>query len=109
MMTMMKNPMILVACTLLFASLVVLSSQSSFGPSECCFRYRNAVLPKKSVVYYKYTDVLCPMEGVLFTMKNGGEICADPSKEWVKNIIEAKKRANNKKVNNPSGTESSVN
>ncbi|KAK2856378.1 hypothetical protein Q5P01_005113 [Channa striata] len=109
-MTMMKNPIILVACTLLFSSLAVLASQTSFGPSECCFRFRNAMLPRKSVVSYKYTDAMCPMEGVLFTMRNGGEICADPSKDWVRKIIEGKRRAQDKAAKNsdPSGPEASV-
>uniref|UniRef100_A0A3B4YU63 C-C motif chemokine n=2 Tax=Seriola lalandi dorsalis TaxID=1841481 RepID=A0A3B4YU63_SERLL len=93
MMMMMKNPVVLVACTLLFSSLAVLASLNSFGPDKCCFDFFSKPLPKKKVVSYKYTDKLCPMEGVLFTMSSEREICADPSVVWVKNIIEAKEKA----------------
>uniref|UniRef100_A0A3Q1IFC0 C-C motif chemokine n=2 Tax=Anabas testudineus TaxID=64144 RepID=A0A3Q1IFC0_ANATE len=90
MMKMMKNPIVLVACALLFLSLA--ASQSSFSPHECCFKFISKALPKRNVMAYKNTDKLCPMQGVLFTMRSGSEICADPSMEWVKNIIEAREK-----------------
>ncbi|XP_039981654.1 C-C motif chemokine 5-like [Xiphias gladius] len=98
-MMMMKNPIILVACALLFSSLAVLASQNIFGPDKCCFAFISQPLPKKKVMSYKYTDQLCPMDGVLFTMLSAREICADPSVVWVKKIIEAKDRVQAKKVN----------
>lgn len=39
-------------------------------------------------------------------MKSGSEICADPSVEWVKNIIEAKEKTRAKKVKNTGPKES---
>ncbi|XP_040920635.1 C-C motif chemokine 5-like [Toxotes jaculatrix] len=93
MMMMMKNPIVLVACMLLLSSLTVMASQSVFGPDECCFNFISHPLPKKRVVSYKYTDKLCPMEGVLFTMLNRAKLCANPSTEWVKNIIKIKDEA----------------
>ncbi|CAG5928180.1 unnamed protein product [Menidia menidia] len=62
---MMKNPMALVACILLFSSLTVLASDNTFGPDKCCFKFYTQQLPKKGVVSFKFTDKLCSMEGVL--------------------------------------------
>ncbi|XP_026174706.1 C-C motif chemokine 5-like [Mastacembelus armatus] len=99
MMMMMKNPIMLVACTLLFSSLAVLAS-NSYGPDKCCFEFIANPLPRKRVVSYRYTDNLCPTEGVIFKMRAGAEICANPSAEWAKNIIKSKEDANAEKVNN---------
>ncbi|XP_071335041.1 chemokine (C-C motif) ligand 38, duplicate 4 [Trachinotus anak] len=106
MMTMMKNPIMLVACTLLFSSLAVLASQNSFGPDKCCFAFVSKPLPKRRVVSYTNTDDLCPMKGVLFKMLNGNELCADPSVEWVTKIIEAKEKLLAKKVDSSVSKES---
>ncbi|XP_072218103.1 C-C motif chemokine 4-like [Leuresthes tenuis] len=95
--TMMKNPVTLLACILLFSSLTVLASDNTFGPDKCCFNFIANRLPKHKVTSYKYTDRLCSMEGVLFTMKKGNEICADPTQQWVKDIIETKDRMQTKR------------
>ncbi|XP_071765032.1 C-C motif chemokine 4-like [Centroberyx gerrardi] len=84
---MMKNPVILVVCTLLFSTLAVLASQSSFAPDECCFRFAPGRLPKNNVLSYHHTHSQCAMNGVLFQMKTGVKICADPTQRWVQNII----------------------
>ncbi|XP_061562947.1 chemokine (C-C motif) ligand 38, duplicate 4 [Cololabis saira] len=100
MMMMMKNPVILVTCLMSLSFLAVLASENSFGPDKCCFRYISYRLPLKKVQSFKYTDTLCSMEGVLFTMRKGAEICADPTMPWVKRIIEAKLTGQKDKVNN---------
>ncbi|KAM6905824.1 C-C motif chemokine 4-like [Lycodopsis pacificus] len=92
MMMMLKNPMTLMTCTLLFSFLAVVACRGSFGPNECCFDYISTRMRKDRVVSYKLTDERCSMEGVSFTMKNGAKICADPSLPWVKSIINAKDR-----------------
>ncbi|TDH00288.1 hypothetical protein EPR50_G00186860 [Perca flavescens] len=92
MMTMMKNPVILVTCALLFSSLAVLAHQGSFGPNECCFQFISSRLRTDRVLRYEYTDKRCSMDGVFFTMKSGAQMCADPSLLWVKNLIKAKER-----------------
>ncbi|XP_041832228.1 C-C motif chemokine 4-like [Melanotaenia boesemani] len=89
MMMMMKNPIFLVACVLLLSSLTVLASDNTFGPDKCCFKFVSKPLPKKKVVSYIHTDNLCSMEGVLFKMVRGNEICADPTQSWVKKVMEA--------------------
>ncbi|XP_029903316.1 C-C motif chemokine 4-like [Myripristis murdjan] len=88
-MTTMKKPVILVVCTLLFSSLAVLASQSSFGPEECCFKMYPRRLPKDNVVNYHYTHTLCPRHGVFFTMKNDKVFCVNPALGWVQNTIAA--------------------
>ncbi|XP_038581994.1 C-C motif chemokine 5-like [Micropterus salmoides] len=90
MMTMMKNPIILVTCVLLLSSLAVLASQSSFGPDDCCFQFFSKRLPKNRVMTYQYTDERCTNKAVLFTMRNHAKICVNPSEQWVKSIIETK-------------------
>ncbi|XP_069014857.1 C-C motif chemokine 4-like [Embiotoca jacksoni] len=92
MMTMMKNPVILVTCILLFSTLTVLASQNGFGPKDCCFMFISHRLDKNKVVDFDYTDKMCSMESVLFTMKNGNKLCVDPSIQWVQNIIKAKEK-----------------
>ncbi|GAA6224375.1 C-C motif chemokine 4-like, partial [Lates japonicus] len=104
-MMMMKNPVVLVACTLLFSSLAVLASQS-FGPEECCFKFASKPLPKRKVVSYKHTENLCPMRGVLFTMLSGTQICVDPGVLWVQNIMKAKDSLQAKNVTTSVPTES---
>ncbi|XP_071393611.1 C-C motif chemokine 3-like [Centroberyx affinis] len=86
MMMMMKNPVVLVVCTLLFSTLA-LASQSSFAPGECCFRFARGRLPKNNVLSYRHTHSQCAMNGLLFHMKSGVELCVDPTQRWVQNII----------------------
>ncbi|XP_018551582.1 C-C motif chemokine 4-like [Lates calcarifer] len=105
-MMMMKNPVVLVACTLLFSSLAVLASQSSFGPEECCFKFASKPLPKRKVISYKHTEDLCPMRGALFTMLSGTQICVDPEVLWVQNIMKAKDKLQAKNVTTSVPTES---
>ncbi|KAM7368069.1 hypothetical protein PAMP_014320 [Pampus punctatissimus] len=89
-MMMMKNSVILVTCLLLFSSFAVQAFQNSFGPDECCFMFYSKNLPEKRVVSYKATDSLCPKQGVLFRMRKGSIICANPAEKWVRDIIKAK-------------------
>uniref|UniRef100_A0AAZ1XW25 Chemokine interleukin-8-like domain-containing protein n=1 Tax=Oreochromis aureus TaxID=47969 RepID=A0AAZ1XW25_OREAU len=71
---MMKNPVILMACIVLLSSLV--TSDNTFGPDKCCF-------------HIEYTDKRCAMEGVLLKTVVGRQVCADPTTQWVKKIIES--------------------
>ncbi|XP_037607051.1 C-C motif chemokine 14-like isoform X2 [Sebastes umbrosus] len=91
MMMMMKSPIILVISTLLFSSLAVQAYQS-YAPDKCCATFFSFRLRTNNVVSYKYTDNRCSMEGVIFKMINGNEVCTDPSQLWVKMLIEAKER-----------------
>ncbi|XP_047429892.1 C-C motif chemokine 5-like [Mugil cephalus] len=104
---MMKNSVILATCVVLLSSLIVQASESSFGPDQCCFKFYTRPLPKKKVEALQYTGKLCPMEGVLFKMRNGAVLCVDPSAAWVKPIIEAKEKQMAKKLSTPTPTGSS--
>uniref|UniRef100_A0A8P4KMU1 C-C motif chemokine n=2 Tax=Dicentrarchus labrax TaxID=13489 RepID=A0A8P4KMU1_DICLA len=85
-MMMMKNPIVLVTCVLLLSSLAVLAYPNSFGPDECCFKFAKS-LPKTKVSNYRYTEGQCPMSAVIFMMKKGRQFCANPSENWVQDII----------------------
>ncbi|XP_014327706.1 C-C motif chemokine 4-like [Xiphophorus maculatus] len=105
-MVMMKNSVIMATCLLLLSSLALQSYANSFGPDECCFKFFPKRLQKSAVVNFRYTDALCPMEGVLFTMKAGREVCVDATQQWVKNIIKTKELNRTKKVTNSTTTPS---
>ncbi|XP_047244852.1 C-C motif chemokine 7-like [Girardinichthys multiradiatus] len=105
-MVMMKSPFVLATCLLLLSSLILQTYAKTFGPEECCFNFIVKPLSKKRVVNFRRTESLCPMEGVLFTMKNGNELCVDESQKWVKDIIKDKERNQNKGVSNSNTTAS---
>ncbi|XP_054900475.1 monocyte chemotactic protein 1B-like [Poeciliopsis prolifica] len=103
-MVMMKNSIIMATCLLLLSSLALQSYANSFGPDECCFKFYPKKLQQSRVVGFRYTDALCPMEGVLFTMKAGKEICVDATQQWVKNIIKSKEKNQAKGATNSTTT-----
>ncbi|XP_037541042.1 C-C motif chemokine 4-like [Nematolebias whitei] len=102
-MMMMKNPVTVATCLLLFSSLAVLVKEisGSNSPTECCFGFYSNPLPKSRVVSFQKTDHQCPKEGVLLTTKKGDKVCVDPSQQWVKNIIKLKEKVQAKPVDNP--------
>ncbi|XP_039873421.1 C-C motif chemokine 3-like [Simochromis diagramma] len=87
MMMMMKNPVILMACIVLLSSLV--TSDSTFGPEKCCFQFLHKRFPANRVTSFEYTDKRCAMEGVLLKTVGDKQLCADPTMQWVKKIIES--------------------
>ncbi|KAM4529208.1 uncharacterized protein V3H82_027383 [Fundulus diaphanus] len=101
-MVMMKSPVTLATCLLLLSSLV-LQTQAKFGPDECCFKFIPK-LTKRGVVSFRYTDAMCSMKGVLFTIKNGKEYCADPDQDWAKDIIKSKEKNQTKGVRHSTTT-----
>ncbi|XP_008311022.1 C-C motif chemokine 4 homolog [Cynoglossus semilaevis] len=93
MMGMMTTPVVLVTCISLLSSMAVLASQSNFGPDKCCFTFISQPLPVKRVMSFRETNRQCPKAGVLFTMKSERKICADPSLDWVKKIMQVKEKS----------------
>uniref|UniRef100_A0A669DBS4 Chemokine interleukin-8-like domain-containing protein n=1 Tax=Oreochromis niloticus TaxID=8128 RepID=A0A669DBS4_ORENI len=83
---MMKNRVILMACIVLLSSLI--TSDNTFGPDKCCFQFLHRRLPANRVASIEYTDKRCAMEGVLKTV-TGRQVCADPTMQWVKKILES--------------------
>uniref|UniRef100_A0A3P9C3Q7 C-C motif chemokine 3 n=1 Tax=Maylandia zebra TaxID=106582 RepID=A0A3P9C3Q7_9CICH len=97
-MMMMKNPVILMACIVLLSSLV--TSDSTFGPEKCCFQFLHKRFPANRVTSFEYTDKRCAMEGVLKTVGDK-QLCADPTMQWVKKIIESIQSKNAKVTTTP--------
>ncbi|XP_054603855.1 C-C motif chemokine 5-like [Nothobranchius furzeri] len=90
MMMTMKNPVILATCVLIFSSLTILAHESEFAADVCCFHFYSKPLKEANVKSIRWTDNLCPKQGVLFSMKAGRDSCVDPSQRWVKEIMEVK-------------------
>ncbi|KAK3546733.1 hypothetical protein QTP70_033529, partial [Hemibagrus guttatus] len=55
-------------------------------PSSCCFRYQTQAIPVKLVAAYAVTELQCTKSGIIFILKDGRMVCADPDNKWVKNI-----------------------
>ncbi|XP_013867347.1 C-C motif chemokine 4-like [Austrofundulus limnaeus] len=92
MMMMMKSPVTMATCLLLFSSLAILVKEisGSHNPNLCCFGFSSTPLITSQVVRVHKTEPLCPMEGVIFVKKKGKKlerVCVEPSQEWVKNIM----------------------
>ncbi|XP_019588031.2 C-C motif chemokine 16 [Rhinolophus sinicus] len=56
-------------------------------PPKCCVKYHERVLPRKLVVGYRKT-LNCYLPAIILVTKKNREICVDPKKEWVKDILE---------------------
>ncbi|KAG7330635.1 hypothetical protein KOW79_006857 [Hemibagrus wyckioides] len=63
------------------------TAQNPNGPDQCCFRFQNKPIPVRVITAYEETDIWCSKPGVIFTLKNGGQRCGDPSVEWVQDRI----------------------
>ncbi|XP_019201000.1 C-C motif chemokine 3 isoform X2 [Oreochromis niloticus] len=61
----------------------------TFGPDKCCFQFLHRRLPANRVASIEYTDKRCAMEGVLLKTVTGRQVCADPTMQWVKKILES--------------------
>ncbi|XP_063002723.1 C-C motif chemokine 13-like [Elgaria multicarinata webbii] len=57
--------------------------------ASCCFSYPAHHLSLDQVSSFKHTDKRCPERSVIFLTKNGRQICADPKKPWVQDLIDA--------------------
>ncbi|KAG7330626.1 hypothetical protein KOW79_006848 [Hemibagrus wyckioides] len=82
--------------------LLVLACLQSFtmaqnnGPKKCCFSYQTRPIPIKYIAGYEETEFQCSKPGVIFTLNDSRQVCADPRVDWVKsnmNIIDQRPRA----------------
>ncbi|XP_058250430.1 uncharacterized protein LOC131355885 isoform X6 [Hemibagrus wyckioides] len=78
------------------------TAQSPKGPDQCCFGFQNKSIPVRVIASYRVTDLQCTKHGVIFTLKNGGQRCGDPSVEWVKDRMD---NINQRLFNNQTSTE----
>ncbi|XP_007070523.2 C-C motif chemokine 4 [Chelonia mydas] len=76
----------LVCALLLLASFFCqsLAQKGSAVPDKCCFRFQKRRIKRDNTVGYYRTSPVCPQPAVVFKMKEGQEICAEPDKPWVK-------------------------
>ncbi|KAI5625346.1 chemokine CCL-CUi precursor [Silurus asotus] len=63
------------------------TAQNHYNRTTCCFRTSRRQIPARRITGYEVTDCQCLRPGVLFTLKNGEQVCADPQVEWVKNTM----------------------
>ncbi|XP_053089210.1 C-C motif chemokine 3-like [Pangasianodon hypophthalmus] len=83
----MSSRSLLLVLLVLFYLQFFTTAQNAVGPDKCCFSYQTHRIPVKVITGYKETDQRCTKPGVIFTLKSGRNVCADPSVEWVQNIM----------------------
>ncbi|XP_060729543.1 C-C motif chemokine 3-like [Tachysurus vachellii] len=76
------------------------TADSSKGPTQCCFRFQTQPIPAKLSVAYAVTELQCTKPGVIFTLNDGRQVCADPQHEWVKNLMKKIEQHLNKPTGN---------
>ncbi|KAG7460936.1 hypothetical protein MATL_G00204190 [Megalops atlanticus] len=84
----MKPTSLIISALLLSALCAVVFSENSHGPEKCCFDYVQKIKYESAIISYKNTHPSCARKAVIFTRRDGKELCADPSKDWVQHIIE---------------------
>ncbi|XP_053370856.1 C-C motif chemokine 4 homolog [Clarias gariepinus] len=80
-------------------------SNNGHGPEKCCFDYLKNPNPKQNIISYTKTEHQCPKPGVIFILKKGYQVCADPRVEWVK---ERMKKIDQLKVKNKTRPKTTV-
>ncbi|XP_017328325.1 C-C motif chemokine 3 isoform X2 [Ictalurus punctatus] len=65
------------------------TAQNGNGPARCCFSFQKPEnkIPIRVITAYEVTDLQCAKPGVIFTVKEGRKVCADPDVKWVQNLI----------------------
>ncbi|XP_060731319.1 uncharacterized protein LOC132849130 isoform X2 [Tachysurus vachellii] len=53
------------------------SARTGYGPAQCCGRFQTRPIPVRDITAYKETDPECLKPGVIFTLQNGLQVCAD--------------------------------
>ncbi|XP_043861152.1 C-C motif chemokine 4-like [Dromiciops gliroides] len=71
-----------------FSSLASSAPMGSDPPISCCFSYVRQQINRKFVADYYETSSLCSQPGVVFQMKKGKQVCANPSEAWVQSYVE---------------------
>ncbi|XP_053349029.1 C-C motif chemokine 3-like [Clarias gariepinus] len=58
--------------------------QGQNEPDVCCFNFQMKRMRVDLITEYKYTRCGCQKDGIIFILKNGSHVCADPGVQWVK-------------------------
>ncbi|XP_058249936.1 C-C motif chemokine 3-like 1 [Hemibagrus wyckioides] len=69
-------------------SFTTAQDQSANTQDQCCLGFQTKPIPVRVIASYEETDIRCSKPGVIFTLKNGGQRCGDPSVEWVKDRMD---------------------
>ncbi|XP_023558873.1 C-C motif chemokine 3-like [Octodon degus] len=67
----------------------------------CCISFTSRPIPRKLVVAYFRTSSMCSTDGVIFLIKKGTSICANPRDSWVQDYIRDLEASS---LNGPAGT-----
>ncbi|KAK3545838.1 hypothetical protein QTP70_015761, partial [Hemibagrus guttatus] len=70
-------------------------------PVQCCFRFQTRPIPVRVITAYKVTSLRCTKPGVIFNLQSGGEMCADPGSNWVKNHMDKINQRLSNSLNKP--------
>ncbi|XP_046708548.1 C-C motif chemokine 5-like [Silurus meridionalis] len=62
------------------------------GAGLCCFELLKKPIPAAKIATVKETRFDCIIPGVIVTTKKGLQMCADPEVDWLKRIIESKRK-----------------
>ncbi|RVE56115.1 hypothetical protein OJAV_G00232880 [Oryzias javanicus] len=84
---MMKVSVAMVTFFILFSSVADLTSALAYQPSTCCRSFNPNKIPAHVVKSFRETSMTCPKRAVVITTKRNLEVCVDPSKEWVKKLV----------------------
>ncbi|XP_053366615.1 C-C motif chemokine 3-like [Clarias gariepinus] len=60
------------------------TTQAAKEPDLCCFTFQKRKVPVQFITKYKETHRACYHPGIVFIMKSGRRVCADPRDQWVK-------------------------
>ncbi|XP_028664801.1 C-C motif chemokine 3-like [Erpetoichthys calabaricus] len=76
-----------IVIALLCTAQEIKATESAQTPTDCCFKFTNKQLPKKTIDHFEETSNKCPVPGVIFHTKKGHKVCASANEEWVKEHI----------------------
>ncbi|KAM4718731.1 C-C motif chemokine 20b [Anableps anableps] len=79
--------------------LIVTSFIGSLESVTCCVKYTKGKIHCRQVEGYSYQTIKgsCDINAIIFYLR-GRYVCADPSKEWTKRVVNCLEKGRRKKV-----------
>ncbi|KAF7706831.1 hypothetical protein HF521_020085 [Silurus meridionalis] len=68
-------------------------AENANGAGLCCFEFHKIPVPPTNVINVEQTRFDCTLPGVILETKKEHRICADPEKDWVKEILKKTKQS----------------
>ncbi|NXS54269.1 CCL14 protein, partial [Brachypteracias leptosomus] len=59
-----------------------------YSPTECCFNYIKTRLRQERVKEFYTTPKECFSPAIVFEMRNGTKLCANPETPWVEKVVQ---------------------